>query len=1174
MAEVAAETPTTPTDPAGLFVYETGRRAVLSDNEGRGATDTEPDSDEDDDDDASSGSEEEGEDVEEPILTQIEDLKNLIKSGKQPEWKQIWKDYPLVDERDKDQGKSERDGRTILHHLIAEYADSREDEVRTRLLSAVKKVVSRCPNMLSCLDNSQRTPLYQALTSSTPKIVRTIVERLTADSEKTKSKTLPLTRALRVKCDSSRKENCLHAAMRLQGSGKAVSISLRTLPKLCDAADEATISAPDSDGKTPVHYAIDYQHCSEEQFDIVVQLLEKCGNKRANSSSRADHVHVLDRYIVRGETELSLYQYHKQTRADYIEREDSVRPKKPKPSNATEKTSSRRSEKKRDGKVSQSTEEVKHSEAIQSAHARPAERQKDERAGSEKKNPNRQPVRPPTTAPGNSRRAEDHKAHGAKEEQSQHQHKSLKQGGHRAVEEPKVEDAKDSGPPLANMRLPRSNTGSVAVAPSQTKPKAPEETKQQRINRRNLWSDRIQDVLKVKIMRYRSHDEITKFLYGKNTRNVQIYFDYRGQAPPVDQTTFKDSFAGIEFESVLKYVAFPCVEVTDWKQPRSTGGRSDMVFFFDWLRKKKVKRILRVIVNDSHEDGRSHSDEAIEKCLVGMEVEELEWQKENLDPETICRIDGILPADEELELQQTGERSRPGDYRNDENRDGVTAEGQGEHDKSKLLARHGKATGTLRQLHLWWGGDNAVLRGWSDPEGLRLLPQLKSIHLISRKGTLESDARTQRNIAMFKHRMSGKQANVATQTSTPKPVPEVSSNVASDDEEAESQPEGSNRHPNLTDLATRHIQVLDMVAHHGGSKSNPFSHEPTSSSKPSNRWIKSTEDFAKRVKFVWDELVGENGSNESPHDIVVALIDDGVDLKHQDLFQRVLPGRTFAADGEMVRPWYQSEKGHGTVMARAICHVCPMVKIYPIRLNTTGSVWHTAIDANSAIEAIEAAVDKKVDIISISWTVQVPTGEMKDRFKKAIERAIEAKILIFTSSADSGNFDDKYWPSGYSTEAFIRVGAAKPEGTPADMIGDLDKLDFILPGVDVSLGSSDDQTSQLVMERSETGSSIATALGAGLAAMLLYCTSIAVITGKNKVSKKHLEILHQRNDMKKAFWGITGKRALESDSKFVEVSQMFDNPPMDFRESLPIEQATTLIADWVRDLIPYSQFGT
>lgn len=190
--------------------------------------------------------------------------------------------------------------------------------------------------------------------------------------------------------------------------------------------------------------------------------------------------------------------------------------------------------------------------------------------------------------------------------------------------------------------------------------------------------------------------------------------------------------------------------------------------------------------------------------------------------------------------------------------------------------------------------------------------------------------------------MSGRQLTPAPL----KPPTEGIDDAAAQAEPTKGSTEAISKRVQFAQPMTRYIEVVDMEAQHGGSKGSAYSHGQVSSSKPSNRWVSSTREFAKRINSVWDRL----GADSDTNDIVVALIDDGVDLKHQQLQNKVLPGRTFASDGEMVRPWYQSEKGHGTVMARAICHVCPMAKIYPLRLHTTGPSWHTAIDANSAIE--------------------------------------------------------------------------------------------------------------------------------------------------------------------------------------------------------------------------------
>jgi hypothetical protein len=122
---------------------------------------------------------------------------------------------------------------------------------------------------------------------------------------------------------------------------------------------------------------------------------------------------------------------------------------------------------------------------------------------------------------------------------------------------------------------------------------------------------------------------------------------------------------------------------------------------------------LRVIVDDVHPTEYPHSDESIEECLKGMGVEELEWQKKDLDPDTICRIDGFgESANEQNSFDDVG----------------IVDEGNPEKcPKDEIF------TGTLRVLRLWWNGDNAVLRGWSDPEGLRQLPRLTRIHLTTRK---------------------------------------------------------------------------------------------------------------------------------------------------------------------------------------------------------------------------------------------------------------------------------------------------------------------------------------------------------------------------------------------------------------------------------------------------------
>jgi hypothetical protein len=111
------------------------------------------------------------------------------------------------------------------------------------------------------------------------------------------------------------------------------------------------------------------------------------------------------------------------------------------------------------------------------------------------------------------------------------------------------------------------------------------------------------------------------------------------------------------------------------KQPHSDGkGRNDMTYLFNFLRDKKVKHVIRVIVDDLEEP--AHSDEVIENALGGLKVEIWDWRKTDLCSETIRA-----------------------------------------------------AAPDVREICLHWSGNNAVLRGWSEPGGLPLLRKMKKVTL-------------------------------------------------------------------------------------------------------------------------------------------------------------------------------------------------------------------------------------------------------------------------------------------------------------------------------------------------------------------------------------------------------------------------------------------------------------
>lgn len=110
----------------------------------------------------------------------------------------------------------------------------------------------------------------------------------------------------------------------------------------------------------------------------------------------------------------------------------------------------------------------------------------------------------------------------------------------------------------------------------------------------------------------------------------------------------------------------------------------------------------------------------------------------------------------------------------------------------------------------------------------------------------------------------------------------------------------------------------------------------------SHRWLNSTAKFAEEMKPFWERTVEEfmqsrQGKATPEHvedGVVVALIDDGVDVFDTAYSSQVLEGKSFDFHNGKVRPPFSSAKGHGTVMANMILRICPMAKVYPIRLRT------------------------------------------------------------------------------------------------------------------------------------------------------------------------------------------------------------------------------------------------
>ena len=194
---------------------------------------------------------------------------------------------------------------------------------------------------------------------------------------------------------------------------------------------------------------------------------------------------------------------------------------------------------------------------------------------------------------------------------------------------------------------------------------------------------------------------------------------------------------------------------------------------------------------------------------------------------------------------------------------------------------------------------------------------------------------------------------------------------------------------------------------------------------------------------------------------------------------------------------------------------------------------------------MQAAIDKQVDIISMSWTIEKNNNNAEDirTLQKAIEAAAEKGILMFCAAADQGIEPDRTYPAAGSTSVF-KIGAAEAFGNASKFV-DSHFVNFLLPGeqvvVDDYVNNSHNQNNSTT--KVLTGSSVATALASGLAALILYCVQLGCIyrskdQGKG-VDLKPYEALKDYERMVETFDRLCPAK---SKSKYITAWNCFERP--------------------------------
>lgn len=260
--------------------------------------------------------------------------------------------------------------------------------------------------------------------------------------------------------------------------------------------------------------------------------------------------------------------------------------------------------------------------------------------------------------------------------------------------------------------------------------------------------------------------------------------------------------------------------------------------------------------------------------------------------------------------------------------------------------------------------------------------------------------------------------------------------------------------------------------------------------------------------------------------------------------------------------WHQSTHGHGTIMANSITRVNPWVSLYIMRIQDEVDIGprneiSLRIHAASAASAIEDAIIRKVSIISISWTIHNIAkmdesvhrdNEIKELngLKEALAKAKNIGILIFCSASDDIQKRGlEMLPYSEVPGYAFRIGAADAFGWSDRATEDHKAIDWFFPGNQVA----DDRNPRAVRSSEleyRDGSSVATALAAGLASLILYLTNVIKAHYRSRGDEgnaaryaKFKKALENREGLRKAFGNIVTKDENYMDKKFLPVWTLF-----------------------------------
>ncbi|MFN7119474.1 MAG: S8 family serine peptidase, partial [Saprospiraceae bacterium] len=223
-----------------------------------------------------------------------------------------------------------------------------------------------------------------------------------------------------------------------------------------------------------------------------------------------------------------------------------------------------------------------------------------------------------------------------------------------------------------------------------------------------------------------------------------------------------------------------------------------------------------------------------------------------------------------------------------------------------------------------------------------------------------------------------------------------------------------------------------------------------------------------QAPIAWAQQSGEA-------DVIIGILDSGVELWHEDLWDKLLPGYDFVDYDITTTPsWmlvpgedYENEDedpsdrdGHGTHIAGiaaavgnndlGVIGVCPGCAILPLRLMSTRNVVidgdtipRTFAQRSKTPQALYYAAEQGVDVLNMSFSTDLYYNEME---LKAFKYAYEMGVVMV---AGAGNQASETPRQPATLDQVISVAATYEDDVKADFSNYGKWIDLSAPGFDI-----------------------------------------------------------------------------------------------------------------------------